>query len=279
MRILFLGDIVGRAGRRAVVDHLPRLRRRFGLDFIIVNGENASGGFGIGEKDALSLFAAGADVITTGNHVWDQRETMTYIAREHRLLRPANLPPGAPGKGTGLFASANGRQILVINLMGRVFMQGMDCPFQTIEKELEACRLGQDVDAIFVDMHAEASSEKQAMGHFLDGRVSAVIGTHTHVPTADERILPGGSAFMTDAGMCGIFDSVLGMEKEEPVNRFLTGMRAGRFAAEKKGEAAICGACVETDDATGLARKIASLRLGPDISVSEPVFWAHGSQA
>ena len=273
LRILFLGDIVGRAGRRVVIEHLPVLRQQYELDFVIVNGENSSGGFGINERNANSLFEAGVDVITTGNHVWDQRETISYIAREPRLLRPANFPPGAPGQGAGMFQLASGASILVVNLMGRVFMKQLDCPFQAIARELEACHLGESVDAIFVDMHAEASSEKQAMGAFLDGRVSAVIGTHTHVPTADDRIMPGGTAFMTDAGLCGVFDSVLGMDKEEPVQRFVTGINGGRFSPSKKGKAVICGACLDIDEKSGLARHFSPLRLGAEIREIEPDFW------
>ena len=271
MRILFLGDVVGRSGRRAVISQLPGLRQRLRLDFVIVNGENAAGGFGINETIAEQLFEAGADVITTGNHAFDQRETMSHIAREDRLLRPANYPAGTPGKGAGLFRAADGRQVLVISLMGRVFMSDLDCPFQQVAKELEACPLGVGADVVFVDMHAEASSEKQAMGCFLDGKVSAVIGTHTHVPTADDRLLPGGTAYMSDVGMCGVYDSVLGMEKDEPVNRFVTRMNGGRFSP-RSGQAALSGVLVETDDATGLARNISPLRSGPDLRPMEPDF-------
>lgn len=271
MRILFLGDVVGRSGRRAVVSQLPGLRERHKLDFVIVNGENAAGGFGINEAIANEFFDAGADVITTGNHAFDQRETLSHIAREDRLLRPANYPDGTPGKGAGLFATPDGMQVLVINLMGRVFMQELDCPFQQVAKELEACPMGAGADFVFVDMHAEASSEKQAMAYYLDGKVSAVIGTHTHVPTADDRILPQGTAYMSDAGMCGVYDSVLGMEKDEPVNRFVTRVNGGRFAPVM-GEAAIAGVVMELDGSTGLARQISPLRLGPDIREMEPDF-------
>ncbi len=271
MRLLFLGDIVGRSGRAAVISQLPVLRKRYRLDFIIVNGENAAGGFGINEKIANQLFDAGADVITTGNHAFDQRETLSHIAREDRLLRPANYPDGTSGKGSGLFAAANGAQVLVVNLMGRVFMQELDCPFQKIARELEACPLGAGADVVFVDMHAEASSEKQAMGHYLDGKVSAVIGTHTHVPTADDRILPQGTAYLSDAGMCGVYDSVLGMDKDEPVNRFVSRVNGSRFSPVT-GEAAISGVVIEVDDGSGLARNISPLRLGPDIRQFEPDF-------
>jgi metallophosphoesterase (TIGR00282 family) len=271
LRLLFLGDVVGRSGRQAVVSKLSGLRERYRLDFIIVNGENAAGGFGINESITNELFDAGADVITTGNHAFDQRETLSHIAREDRLLRPANYPEGTPGKGAGLFTAANGMQVLVINLMGRVFMQDLDCPFQRVARELEACPMGAGADMVFVDMHAEASSEKQAMGCFLDGKVSAVIGTHTHVPTADDRILPQGTAYMSDAGMCGVYDSVLGMDKDEPVNRFVSRLNGGRFSPVI-GQAAISGVVMEIDNSTGLARNISPLRLGADLRSMEPDF-------
>ena len=270
MRLLFLGDVVGKAGRQAVIAQLPGLRKRFRLDFVIVNGENAAAGFGINEKIANQLFEAGADVITTGNHAFDQRETLSHIAREDRLLRPANYPQGTPGKGAGLFQASTGQQVLVINLMGRVFMHDLDCPFQKVAQELEACSLGTGADIVFIDMHAEASSEKQAMGYFLDGKVSAVIGTHTHVPTADDRILPLGTAYMSDAGMCGVYDSVLGMDKDEPVSRFVSRLNGGRFAPVA-GEAALAGVVIEFDGA-GLAKHISPLRIGPDLRPMEPDF-------
>ncbi|MGE0613396.1 MAG: YmdB family metallophosphoesterase, partial [Hyphomicrobiales bacterium] len=203
MRILFLGDVVGRSGREAVISRLPGLRERFRADFVIVNGENAAGGFGITEVICRNLLDAGADVVTTGNHVWDQRETLVFIERQERLLRPLNYPPGAPGRGAGIFKAANGADVLVINPMGRLFISELDCPFRAVERELEACPLKQGADAIFVDFHAETTSEKQAFGHFLDGRVTAVVGTHTHAPTSDDQVLPNGTAFVSDVGMCG----------------------------------------------------------------------------
>lgn len=270
MRLLFLGDVVGRSGRKAVCEALPDLKMRLQADFVIVNGENAAGGAGITEAIFEDLRGAGADAVTLGNHAWDQREALVFINRHDRLLRPLNFPPGTPGKGAGLFPASNGAQILVINIMGRVFMDSLDCPFQAIERELALCRLKETADAIFIDMHAEASSEKQAFGHFVDGRVSAVVGTHTHVPTADERILPGGTAFMTDAGMCGDYNSVIGVEKEEPLRRFLTKIPSGRFEPAQ-GEATICGVVIDVDDATGLARSIVPLRLGGSLqAVSQP---------
>jgi 2',3'-cyclic-nucleotide 2'-phosphodiesterase len=261
MRILFLGDVVGRSARNAVCNGLPRLKERTRAGFVIVNGENAAGGFGITESICGDLIDAGADVITSGNHIWDQREALVFIERQPRLLRPANYPPGTPGRGAGLFEAANGAQVLVINLMGRIFMDFLDCPFQAVERALGGGDLKAKADAIAVDIHAEATSEKQAMGYFLDGRVSAVIGTHTHVPTADERILPGGTAYMTDAGMCGDYESVIGMQKDEPVQRFLSKISGSRFEPAM-GEVTICGVVIETDDATGLAVSIEPLRIG-----------------
>jgi 2',3'-cyclic-nucleotide 2'-phosphodiesterase len=272
MRILFLGDLVGRSGRGAVIEALPKLRERYRLDFVVVNGENAAGGFGISEAILIELLDAGADVVTTGNHVFDQREALVFIERHDRLLRPINFPQGTPGKGVGLFKAKTGADVLVINAMGRVFMADLDDPFRAVERELEACRLKTGADAILIDFHAEATSEKEAMGHFVDGRASGVIGTHTHVPTADEQILRGGTAYISDAGMCGDFDSVLGMDKEEPLSRFLTKIPTGRFAPAL-GEATLCGVGIDVDDATGLVRAIAPLRLGGRLSQTEPKFW------
>ena len=272
MRLLFLGDVVGRSGRTAVVEKLPLLRERYRADFVVVNGENAAGGFGISEAILTELLDAGADVVTTGNHVWDQRETLIFIERHDRLLRPINFPPGAPGRGAGIYKAANGADVLVINAMGRVFMADLDCPFRAVDRELEACGLKSGADAILIDFHAEATSEKEAMGHFVDGRASLLVGTHTHVPTADEQILNLGTGYMTDAGMCGDYDSVLGMGKEEPLARFLTKIPNGRFQPSL-GKATISGVGIDIDDATGLARAIAPLRLGGRLSQAEPAFW------
>jgi 2',3'-cyclic-nucleotide 2'-phosphodiesterase len=272
MRILFLGDVVGRPGRVAVMEQLPALRERYALDFVVVNGENAAGGFGITEPILNELLDAGADVVTTGNHVFDQREALVFIERHDRLLRPLNFPPGTPGKGAGLFKAKSGAEVLVINAQGRVFMADLDDPFRAVERELEACGLKSGADAILIDFHAEATSEKEALGHFVDGRATAVIGTHTHVPTADEQILNKGTAYISDAGMCGDFDSVLGMDKEEPLQRFLTKIPTGRFAPSS-GDATLCGVAVEVDDRTGLARAIAPLRLGGRLSQTEPAFF------
>jgi metallophosphoesterase (TIGR00282 family) len=271
MRLLFLGDVVGRAGRVAISERLPDLIRKHHLDFVVVNGENAAGGFGITEEILQDLLSAGADCVTTGNHVWDQREALQFADRYDRFLRPINYPPGTPGRGSNVYTARNGARVLVINVMGLLFMQALDDPFQAVSRELAACSIGHGCDAVVIDIHAEASSEKQAMGHFLDGKASLVIGTHTHVPTADWRILSGGTAFMTDVGMCGDYDSVIGMEKDEPLRRSTTKIAGGRLAPAQ-GLAALSGLMVETDDATGLARRMAPLRMGPGLEPAEPDF-------
>jgi len=203
MRLLFLGDIVGRPGRQAVVEALPELRRRYALDFVAINGENAAGGFGITEPILEEILEAGADVVTLGNHAFDQKEALVFIERQPRLLRPANYPPGTPGRGAGLFKTATGADVLVVNAMGRIFMPELEDPFRAVDAELTACKLKQGADAIVIDFHAEATSEKQALGYFVDGRASVVVGTHTHAPTSDHRVLPNGTAFISDIGMCG----------------------------------------------------------------------------
>jgi len=271
MRLLFIGDIVGRAGRAALMELLPILRRDWALDCVIVNGENAAGGFGITEAITADFLAAGADCVTLGNHAFDQREALIFIARQPQLLRPLNYPRGTPGRGANLFETARGARVLVINLMGRVFMDALDDPFAAIEAELSACPLGSGCDALVVDFHAEASSEKQAFAHFVDGRVSLVAGSHTHVPTADHQILPHGTAYVTDAGMTGDYDSVIGMEKEEPIRRFLTKLPATRFEPAL-GAATLCGIAVELDS-HGLALKIAPVRIGGRLSQARPLFW------
>ena len=272
MRLLFLGDVVGRAGRKAVTEGLPGLVQRFKLDFVIVNGENAAGGFGITEAIMQDFFDAGADVVTLGNHAFDQREALVFIERHDRLLRPINYPKGTPGKGAGLFRAKNGADVLVINAMGRVFMTELDCPFRAVDAAVNACPLKSGADAIVLDFHAEVTSEKQAMGVFLDGRASLVVGTHTHAPTADERVLPGGTAYMSDAGMCGDYNSVLGMESEEPVNRFLTRIPRARFEPAT-GPATLSGIAVDIDAATGHANRVGVLRLGGVLTPAEPQFW------
>jgi metallophosphoesterase (TIGR00282 family) len=267
MRILFLGDIVGRVAREAVRDNVANLRQSLNLDFVIVNGENAAHGFGITAAMVEELLDNGVDVITTGNHVWDKSEILSYVENQPRLLRPINFPPGTPGKGAGLFTVGD-KNILVINVMGQLFMQTLDDPFAAIEREISACPLSEMADAIIVDVHAEASSEKMAMGHFCDGRASLVVGTHTHIPTADAQILPAGTAYQTDAGMCGDYDSVIGMQKEESVNRFLTRMRRGRMEPAN-GSPTLCGVVVDTDDKTGLANSVEPVRVGGRLATTQ----------
>ena len=269
MRLLFLGDVVGRSGRDAVTKHLPQVRASLQPDLVVVNGENAAGGFGITEAICQELHGAGTDVITTGNHVWDQRQIVSWLAADARILRPCNFPTATPGRGAGVYTTARGRKVMVINAMGRIFMDPLDCPFAAIERELAPARLGANVDAILVDFHAEATSEKMAMGHFLDGRVRLVVGTHSHVPTADAQVLNGGTAYQTDAGMCGDYDSVIGMVKAEPLQRFTKRLPTGRMEAAS-GEATMCGTIVETDDATGRALRIAPVRLGGRLAPNLP---------
>jgi metallophosphoesterase (TIGR00282 family) len=272
LRLLFLGDLVGRTGRKAVIEALPELRERYKLDVVIVNGENSAGGFGITEAIVEDLIDAGVDAITLGNHAFDQKDALVFIERQPRLVRPINLPPGTPGRGSTLIKARNGADVLVINALGRVFMTEVDCPFRAIDHALTACPLQKAVDVILVDFHAEATSEKQALGLFLDGRASVVVGTHTHTPTCDERVLPGGTAYMSDAGMCGDYNSVLGMAAEEPINRFLTRIPRERFEPAM-GPATICGLAVEIDDETGLAVWAKGLRLGGCLEPSEPLRW------
>lgn len=263
MRILFLGDIVGRSGRDAVCKWLPSARKEHALDFIVVNGENAAGGFGITAEISKDLFKAGADVITTGNHVFDQQDVISYIAQEKRLLRPHNYPESTVGTGVHLAKNARGQTLLVLHLQCQLFMHEMlACPFAAADAVLKSYALGAGAGAILVDIHGEASSEKMALGHYLDGRVSAVIGTHTHVPTADAHILNKGTAYQTDAGMCGDYDSVIGMEKSVPIKRFVTKVTKGHKLSAATGEATICGAIVETDDKMGLATAISPVKLG-----------------
>ena len=272
MRILFVGDVVGRAGRIAVSEHLPGLIRSFSLDLVVVNGENSSGGFGITEAIYQELLDVGADAVTLGNHAWDQREALVFIERAPKLLRPANFPKGTPGRGAALVETKNGKRALVVNAMGRVFMTPFDDPFAVVSRELDACPLREAADAIVVDFHCEASSEKQGIGFLCDGRASLVVGTHTHVPTADHQILAGGTAYMTDAGMTGDYDSIIGMQKEEPLRRFTSGIPSGRFEPAA-GTATLSGVAVETDDATGLALKVAPVRIGGRLEPTLPKFW------
>ena len=269
MKLLFCGDIVGRPGREALAEHLPRLRGELGIDFVITNGENAAGGFGITEKTSQEIFAAGVDVISGGNHTWDQREAMGLLDRDERMLRPQNYPSGTPGRGVAVFDAGRGRKVMVLNVMGRLFMDPLDDPFACVERELAKNRLGGTVHAIVVDMHAEATSEKMAMGHFVDGRASLCVGTHTHVPTADTMILPGGTAYQSDAGMCGDYDSVIGMDKTVPIQRFTRKLPTERLSVAK-GEGTLSAVFVETDEATGLATRIAPVRAGGRLAPTQP---------
>jgi metallophosphoesterase (TIGR00282 family) len=272
LRILFVGDVVGRSGRNAVSEYLPGMIRDWSLDLVVVNGENAAGGFGITEAIYQELLDAGADAITLGNHAWDQREALVFIERAPRLVRPANFPKGTPGRGAALIDTKNGKRALVINAIGRVFMTPFDDPFAIVARELDACPLREAADAVVVDFHAEASSEKQGIGFFCDGRASLVVGTHTHVPTSDHQILPAGTAFMTDAGMTGDYDSIIGMQKDEPMRRFISGIPSARFEPAL-GVATLSGVAVETDDATGLAVKVAPVRIGGRLEPARPGFW------
>ncbi|MCU4177966.1 YmdB family metallophosphoesterase [Bosea sp. BH3] len=275
MRFLFLGDIVGRPGRIAVQERLPGLREAWKLDCVVINGENAAGGFGITEAICDEILAAGADVVTLGNHSWDQREALVFIERQDRMIRPANYPAGTPGRGAAVIEARNGARVLIVSVMGRLFMDPLDDPFAAVERELSACPLGAVADAVIVDVHAEATSEKQAMACFLDGRASLVVGTHTHVPTSDTRILPGGTAFQSDAGMCGDYDSVLGMQKDEPVRRFLQKTPGARLEPAT-GEGTLSGVAVEIDDTTGLAKAVWAVRVGPNLSEALPTAWIDG---
>ena len=258
MRILFLGDVVGRAGRDAVTTELPGLRARLRADLVVVNVENASHGFGVAPDMVRAFLAAGADALTLGNHSWDRKEIIGYIDGEPRLVRPLNYPPGTPGRGATVVEVPGGRKALVINAMGRLFMEPLDDPFRGVQGVLAQHSLGAggSVQAVLIDMHAEATSEKMSMAHSFDGRASLVVGTHTHVPSADHRILENGTAYMTDAGMCGDYDSVIGMQKGAAALRFWKKV-PGEKLAPAEGPASISGVFVETDDATGLALRVA----------------------
>ena len=260
MKLLFLGDVLGSSGRKVIVKHLAGLRERLDLDFVVANGENAAGGFGLTRNTSDELFEAGVDVLTGGNHTWDQREILDFIREDERVLRPINFPEGTPGRGVGIYETKKGDKVGVINALGRVFMDPLDDPFHAVNMALMKLKLGQSCQAVIVDIHAEATSEKMAMGHFSDGRASLVVGTHSHVPTGDAQILPGGTAYQTDAGMCGDYNSVIGMDIEEPIRRFTTKI-GGRFSPAK-GDGTMCGVFVETADDTGLALSVTPVRLG-----------------
>lgn len=265
MRILFLGDIMGRSGRDAAMEHVPKLRRERKLDFVVIDADNAAGGFGLTPAICRDLLTV-ADVVTGGDHIWDQREIVPYLSQEKRLLRPQNYPDKAPGAGSGVYALDDGRKVMVLHLLGQVFHNHhTDCPFAAADKALDAVTLGRSVAAIIVDMHAEATSEKTAMGKYLDGRVSLVTGSHTHVPTADARILPKGSGYHTDAGMCGDYDSVIGFTAAGPLERFLTKIPKTKMEPAS-GAATLCGTYVETDDKTGLAVKCEAVQYPKPLS-------------
>jgi metallophosphoesterase (TIGR00282 family) len=259
VRILLIGDVVGKGGRRAMADLLPKLMGE-GVDFIIANGENASGGIGITPSHAEMLLDRGVNCITSGNHIWRKKEIISFLEQEPRLLRPANYPPGAPGRGGGIYTAANGIKVGVLNLEGRIFMQPLESPFKTAEEHISSLR--RETKVIIVDFHAEATSEKKALGWFLDGEVSAVLGTHTHVQTADERVLPGGTAYITDVGMTGPRDSVIGVKKEIALERFLT-MLPNKFEPAA-GNMELQGAIVEVDEGTGLSVGIRRIKMGLD---------------
>ena len=271
MRLGFFGDVVGRAGRAAVAEHLPRVRAQLELDFVIVNGENAAGGFGITEATAQDIFQAGADCITLGNHSWDQQEALTYIQREQRLLRPYNYPKTLqiPGRGSQLFTTPSGKRIFVVQIHGSAFMESLDDPIQGVASALEEAPLRQVADAVIVEIHAEATAEKMTLAHYVDGRATLVVGAHTHIPTADAQVLPGGTAYMTDAGMCGDYDSVIGMKKGPIVQRAATKLPTER-KSPADGPATMCGVYVEADDNTGLAKRIEPIRVGGRLSEAMP---------
>jgi metallophosphoesterase (TIGR00282 family) len=262
MKILFCGDIVGRSGRDVIEEHIPRICQELDIDFVIVNAENAAHGFGISKGICQDLYKIGVDVITTGNHIWDQKDIISYIDQDKRLLRPINYPPTSPGRGHTIIPNRKGKDVLVINAQARLFMESLDDPFPAVDALLKKFPLGSgSIGAIILDFHGEATSEKMAMGHFCDGRASLVVGTHTHIPTADAQILPQGTAYMTDAGMCGDYNSVVGMEKTVPILKFTKKMPTDRMQPAQ-GPGTLCGVFVETDDATGLAKSIHPIRVG-----------------
>lgn len=265
MRILFCGDVVGRSGRDVVTQQVPLLRKRLNLDMVIVNAENIAGGFGLTGSACDTLFQHGTDIITSGNHVWDDKEFIPYLSRTKKVIRPLNYPSGSPGEGSVMWTSPEGKRVLVVNVMGRLFMDALDDPFQGLEACLKPYTLGKNVDAIVVDVHAEATSEKMAIGHMLDGQVSLVVGTHTHIPTADARILPKGSAYQTDAGMCGDYQSVVGMQIDAPLFRFRYKRPYVERMKPASGTATLCGILVQTNDQTGLAELVQPICVGPHL--------------
>ncbi|MEM9854186.1 MAG: TIGR00282 family metallophosphoesterase [Pseudomonadota bacterium] len=270
MRILFLGDVMGRAGRAAIIEKLPNLRQEWRLDFVCVNAENATGGAGLSADHARALLDAGCDCLTLGDHAFDQKDMLGFIEKEPRIIRPLNYAKGAPGRGAAIFEATRGRKVLVAQVLGQVFMKRpFDDPFSTVDAVFGRHKIGGNVAAALLDVHAEATSEKMAMGHFANGRASLVVGTHTHVPTGDAQIMDKGTAYLTDAGMCGDYQSVIGMEPGEPMRRFLTGMPKGRFTPAL-GEATLAGVFVETDDMTGQAIAMTPVRQGGRLKPEGP---------
>ncbi len=269
MRIAYVGDIVGRAGRTVLLEELAGLRRSLGLDALVVNVENAAGGYGVTSQLVREFLDAGADLLTLGNHAWDQKDLVGFIGSEPRLIRPLNMAPGVPGKGVGEFRTARGKRLIVLQVLGRLFMGLADDPFRALDAELARWILGGNADAILVDLHAEATSEKMALGHHLDGRVSLVAGTHTHVPTADAQILMGGTGYITDVGMTGDYDSVIGMDKALSMQRWQTSVPSKKLEPAMA-EATLCAVFLETDDATGLARRVEPIRLRGRLAEAYP---------
>ena len=262
MKLLFLGDVVGESGRKAIKKNLPVLKKQYAADFVVVNGENSAGGFGITQLICKEMEAAGANCITGGDHVWDQKETPSFIGSYGKLLRPANFPEKAPGAGIRLFTTAEGKRVVVLHLLAQLFMKfQLDCPFRAADNLLAPYKMGGTCDAIIVDFHGEATAEKMAMGHHLDGRVSLVVGSHTHVPTADTMILSNGTAYQTDAGMCGDYNSIIGFEKKISLTNFYHKYKIDRLTPAN-GEATLCGIYVETDNRTGLAKTVTPIRFG-----------------
>lgn len=268
MRILFIGDIFGRSGREALQTHLPTLQAKYAPDITIVNADNAAHGRGTSEKICKEFYELGVDVITGGDHVWDQREIIPYISRDPNLLRPLNLPNGTPGNGTVLYQTKTGKTVKVIHILTRVFMPPIDCPFKALDDEIAKDPLGSRADAIFVDCHGEATSEKMALGHHLSGKITALVGSHTHIPTADAHIMAGGTAYMTDAGMTGDFDSVIGVRKDIPMTKFIKNMPGEKFIPAN-GEATLCGAIIEVKS-NGLANAVHPIRMGGILSQNIP---------
>lgn len=257
VKLLFIGDIIGKPGREALSRELHRIVDRHYVDLVIANGENAAGGFGLTQETAQDLFKCGIHVLTSGNHIWDKKDALDYIKREERIVRPANYPEGTPGHGTTIASTPGGVKVGILNLEGRVFMNNLECPFRCADREI--AKLKEETPIVFVDFHAEATSEKVALGWYLDGRVSAVVGTHTHVQTADERILTSGTAYLTDAGMTGSFDSVIGVRKEDAIEKFVT-QRPSKFEVAKK-DIRVNGVVIEVDEKTGLALKIERINI------------------